>query len=73
MQEEFAAFRDTAEKVAEAKDGELERVLSINASLRDEITVLQSTQVSSSSCELEFVQLAFAKLPQLQPLSICGA
>ena len=40
-------FRETAEKVAEAKDGELERVLSINASLRDEITVLQSHQVHS--------------------------
>lgn len=51
-QEEFAAFRETAEQVAEAKDAELERVLGVNAGLRDHITVLQSQQVKHPSQHL---------------------
>lgn len=46
VQEEFEGFKDTAEQVAEAKDTELERLLGVNASLRDEITVLNSRQVT---------------------------
>lgn len=42
LQEELETFKGTAEEVAEAKDAELQRILSVNASLRDEITVLQS-------------------------------
>ena len=48
VQEEFAAFKDTAEQIAEAKDTELERLLGVNASLRDEITVLHSRQVAAT-------------------------
>lgn len=50
LQEEFEAFKDTSEQVAEAKDTELERLLGVNASLRDEITVLNSRQVALSAC-----------------------
>ena len=45
LQEEFASFKETAEQVAEAKDTELERLLGVNAGLRDEITVLNNRQV----------------------------
>lgn len=48
MQDEFEAFKDTAEQVAEAKDAELERLLGVNASLKDEITILSSRQVQST-------------------------
>ena len=57
LQEEFEAFKDTSEQVAEAKDTELERLLGVNASLRDEITVLNSRQVALSAC-LKLLTLA---------------
>ena len=47
LQEEFAAFRDTAERIAEAKDAELDRVLGLNAGLRDELTIISSRQATT--------------------------
>ena len=58
VQDEFAGFKDTAEQIAEAKDADLERVLGVNASLRDQITVLQSQSRRVRPPSLSFLPLS---------------
>lgn len=43
MQEEFESYRSTAEAVAESKDAELTKALEGNASLRQQLTELESS------------------------------
>jgi hypothetical protein len=47
VQDEYISFRATSERVAEAKDGEMARVLGSNAALRDQLASLQVKLVHS--------------------------